>query len=241
MFKGLFIAATDTGVGKTVVGAALAQYFRGMGRVVRVRKPVESGCACSPTGLLPADALVLQRAAGNLERLPQICPWPLALPLSPERAAQAVGLQLSLDALTVACRAGVGDNDVLLVEGAGGFFSPLASGVRNAELAVALGLPILLVVPDRLGCLNHAMLTAEAITARGLRMAAVVLNRCGASPVPEMDNAADLSRWLGQAVYPLALLPPHEQPVATRLQAALPRELCAVLSTGVIAERPHNG
>jgi dethiobiotin synthetase len=224
---GLFITGTDTGVGKTVVATAVAASLMARGVAVCPRKPVESGCARGPMGLFPADAVALREAAGSREPLTRICSWPLAAPLSPERAATLVRLHLTLEDLTRACRAGVGPGDFLLVEGAGGFLSPLAPGVRNAELAVALGLPVLLVVADRLGCLNHTLLTAEAIANRGLRLAAVVLNRRGSAAVAGMDNAADLTCWLGQAVYRLPELPAEEH-LGGRVSALDPALLTAV-------------
>ncbi|CAK0773369.1 ATP-dependent dethiobiotin synthetase BioD [Gammaproteobacteria bacterium] len=228
--RGLFVTATDTGVGKTALGVAVIGHLTAQRVVVRPRKPLESGCHETTTGLLlPADAEALQQAAGNREALARVCPWPLAAPLSPERAATLVGLSLTLDDLTTACRAGVECGDFLWVEGAGGFLSPLAPGVRNAELAVALGLPVVLVVADRLGCLNHTLLTVEAITARGLRLAAVILNRCGAAPVPGMDNAADLQRWLGPTIYCLPELPMSASPVGPRLQSLLESFLLSAL------------
>ena len=96
--------------------------------------------------------------------------------MSPEKAAALVGQSLTLDNVVTVCRQGVSDNDFLLVEGAGGFYSPLASGVLNADLAVALSLPVLLIVPDRLGAINQALLAVEAIKNRGLTLAAVILN-----------------------------------------------------------------
>ena len=226
--KGVFVTATDTGVGKTAVGAAVAGSLRSQGIVVRVRKPIESG------GITPVDAMALQQAAGRIEPLTHICQWPLLHPLSPERAAFLAGIRLTLSDLTAACSAHVERGDFLLVEGAGGFLSPLAPGVRNAELAVALGLPVLLVVPDRLGCINHALLTVEAVTARGLRIAAIILNRCGAYPIPGMDNAADLSHWLEPTlrhrIYPLPELSPPDPLIVARLQGLLPPALIAALA-----------
>jgi len=230
--RGLFVTATDTGVGKTSLGVAIVGHLTARGEVVRPRKPLESGCACDERGhLLPSDAQLLRQAAGGREDLIRVCPWALTAPISPERAATLVGLHLTLDDLTAACRVGVERGDFLWVEGAGGFLSPLAPGVRNAELAAALGLPVVLVVADRLGCLNHALLTVEAITARGLYLAAVVLNRCGAAPVPEMDNAIDLSRWLGRIIYCLPELPATEQPLGPRLQSLLDPALLAALDS----------
>lgn len=195
--QGLFITGTDTGVGKTFFGVWLARELTAHGIRVRVRKPLESGCV----GNFPADAAQLQAAAGSYEPLERICPWPLVPAISPERAALQLGLHLQLTDLTAACSAAVEYNDFLLVEGAGGFFSPLTPGVRNAELAVALGLPIVLIVADRLGCLNHALLTVEAITARQLHLSALILNEYNRAIIPAMDNHTDLERWLGITPY----------------------------------------
>ena len=87
-----------------------------------------------------------------------------------------------------------------MVEGAGGFYSPLASGALNADLAAALSLPVLLVAADRLGTIGHTLMTVDAIKRRGLTLAGVVLNRLDPYGDPLMDNATDLSRWLGQPV-----------------------------------------
>lgn len=109
----------------------------------------------------------MREAAGSDEPLERVCPYRLEAPLSPERAAALEGLPLSLDRLLVACRAGVTPADFLLVEGAGGFCSPLAADGLNADLAVALGLPAVLVTADRLGAIHQALVTAEAIERRG--------------------------------------------------------------------------
>lgn len=194
---GLFITGTDTGVGKTTFAAHLAREFTANGIRVRARKPVESGCREN----LPADGARLRIAAGAYEPLDQICPWAFMPALSPERAALLNGLTITLADLTAACLHSVESNDFLLVEGAGGFLSPIAPGIRNAELAFTLGLPVVLIVADRLGCLNHAMLTVEAITARNLSLSAVVLNEYNRALIPGMDNRRDLERWLGIKIY----------------------------------------
>lgn len=109
------------------------------------------------------------------------------------------GLSLHLDDLVRGCRHRVAAGDFLLVEGAGGFYSPLAAGVLNADLATALGLPVLLVTADRLGAIGHTLLTAEAVERRGLVLAGVVLNRVQPSGDPDLDNVSDLGRWLGRS------------------------------------------
>lgn len=200
MTCGVFITGTDTGVGKTRVGAALAHLLTGRGLRVRPRKPVESGCPTGPGGLLPQDASVLREAASGAEPLERICPYRLRAPLSPERAAEVEGVTLDLGRLHAACLADVRDDDFLLVEGAGGFYSPLARGALNADLAGGLGLPVLVVAADRLGTLNHTLLTVEAVRMRGLPLAGLVLNQPAPQPDPKMDNAEDLERWLQMPV-----------------------------------------
>jgi len=198
--RGLFVTGTDTGAGKTQVAAALARLLVERNQAVRPRKPVESGCRRHGGHLLPEDARTLQAAARTDDTLEQICPYPLEAALSPERAGALSGIRLSLDDLRTACLAGLQEADFLLVEGAGGFYSPLAQGVLNVDLAAALPLPILLVASDRLGTIGHTLLTVEAIKRRGLALAGVVLNRIDLPGDPRMDNAADLSRWLGRPV-----------------------------------------
>ncbi|WP_133480219.1 dethiobiotin synthase, partial [Cognatilysobacter segetis] len=198
--RGLFVTGTDTGVGKTRVATALAHALSLRGMRVRARKPVESGVDAR-TG--PLDAQALREAAGAHEPLDRVCPLRLRAPLSPERAARLEGVQLDLDDLLASLRADA-DDGFVLVEGAGGFLSPIARGALNADLAQALALPVLVVAADRLGTLNHTLLTIEAVRARGLAVAAVVLNAPVAGDTREMDNAGELARWLGR---PVASLP----------------------------------
>lgn len=207
MLTGLFITGTDTGVGKTRVGIGLARGLVRRGMRVRVRKPVESGCRTVAGALLPADAEALRQAAGGLEPLARVCPHPLTAPLAPPRAAALEKRSLPLAALVDACRAGVAAGDFVLVEGAGGFLSPLATDGLNADLALALALPVLLVTQDRLGAIHQVLATAEAIERRGLRLAAVVLNAATAPPAPGLDNAADLSGRLGPPLFTLPHAP----------------------------------
>jgi dethiobiotin synthetase len=202
--RGVFVTGTDTGVGKTRVSTALAWLLASRGIDVRVRKPVESGCPEGPDGaLLPQDASALRQAAGSRESLDSICANRLRAPLSPERAARLEGVALAVDALAAACLRGVPADGMLLVEGAGGFLSPVAEQALNADLATRLGLPVVLVAADRLGTINHTLLTVEAVRARGLTVAAVVLSQPDPCDEDGMDNTADLSRWLDMPVHRL--------------------------------------
>ncbi|MGE3296819.1 MAG: dethiobiotin synthase [Porticoccaceae bacterium] len=206
MTRGLFITGTDTGVGKTRVGTLLIHELVGRGMHVRARKPVESGCTRQGDELLPSDALALRAAAGNREALDRVCAFPLEAPLSPTRAAALAGQSLKLEQLIAACRDAVGAEDFLVVEGAGGFLSPLTEDALNADLAQRMGLPVVLVAADRLGAVHQVLVTAEAIERRGLMLSAVVLNRLDPALDPRLDNAAELAHWLGMAVIAL----PHQ-------------------------------
>ncbi len=192
--RGLFITGTDTGVGKTWVGTQLARQLCALDVPVVPRKPVESGCELRDGELVPADGEAYYDAVDRRCSLTQITPYRLRHAISPQRAAQIEGVDTRLANLLTAAHASVDDADFLLVEGAGGFYSPLALDGLNADFAAALRLPVLLVAPDRLGVINHVLLSAEAIENRGLHVYAVVLNRLdpGDTLPPGMDNLADL-------------------------------------------------
>ncbi len=207
--RGIFITGTDTGVGKTWVGSRLAALWQAQGLPVAPRKPAESGCAPGPDGLLPADAQQYHKAIGGRGRLADICPYRFAAPLAPDQAAARAGRTLHLAELVAACAVPAGHFAV--VEGAGGFCSPLATDGLNADLAAALGLPVLLVAADRLGAQNHVLLTAEAVARRGLSLAAVVLNALQPPGPDAPDNAGALRRWLPGV--PLFACP-HDAPPA---------------------------
>ncbi len=203
--KGLFITGTDTGVGKTYVGVQITQTLLQLGVSVKPRKPLESGCTRTAEGLLPADGNAYWQAIEGRESLQVITPHRFEAAISPARAARLLGASLTLEQLKQACFQGVVADDFLLLEGAGGFYSPLLDGVLNADLAQELGLPVLLVAEDRLGCINQVLLSLEAIERRGLTLAAVILNRgqIGADRHPELNNVEDLQA-LGVNVHPLA-------------------------------------
>ncbi|SIO11536.1 dethiobiotin synthase [Sulfurivirga caldicuralii] len=209
--RGLFVTGTDTDVGKTWVSQNLLKSlknpaFSGTGSTgkkpaaekvgdpppVSARKPVASGAQRTRRGLWAPDTLALADATG--EPLQRITPYTFEPPISPAEAARQAGCDTSLEKLIDACR--VPERRWTLVEGAGGFYSPLGSdGSLNADLAEALGLPVLLVVAHRLGCINHTLLTLEAIERRGLKLAGVVLND-GPLPVENSPTPQELKRYL---------------------------------------------
>ena len=188
--KGLFVTATDTNTGKTWVGKNLIQALQKKGTSVVPRKPVESGWNDNTT---LTDAWILADAAGCIDDLNSVCPNQFKAAISPDRAASIEGESLSIDQLHQQCLKDVDVNDFLYIEGAGGFYSPLCADGLNADLAVALRLPILLVVENRLGCINQALLSVEAIESRGLKLIALVLNNpISAVLDSNMDNLTDL-------------------------------------------------
>ena len=188
--SGLFITGTDTNIGKTWVGVQLIQALKQQGRYIDARKPVESGWQAD---ISQTDAWQLAQAADN--PLDQVCHYRLTAPLAPPRAATLENLRLTLGDLTQACYTHHQQSHLLYVEGAGGFYSPIAHDGLNADLAQKLNLPIILISENRLGCINHILLIAEAIAYRQLNLAGVILNSI--QPLPNiMDNAADLANYL---------------------------------------------
>ena len=190
--KGVFVTGTDTGVGKTAVACALVRALESDGLRCAVFKPVESGCDTRDGVPTPADATRLARACRRQPPLDAVCRYRFADAVSPARAAQLAGVKLHVGDLVAACR-----NDganVTVVEGAGGLLSPIASDGVNADLAVALGFAVIVVAADKLGCINHVLLTLEAAAARGLALIAVALNRdVTAVRDAALDNAGELS------------------------------------------------
>lgn len=192
-----FVTGTDTGVGKTLVSCALLHALaRRHPRVVGM-KPVSAGLVQTPDGWDSEDTIAL-RAASTV-RVPPALDNPVRLPdpLSPHIAAERAGTRIDIDHLVACQRALAQQADAMVVEGAGGFLVPLSPTHTGADLAQALGLPVLLVVGLRLGCLNHALLSAEAIRARGLTLAGWVANRIDPAMAAADDNIAFLRERLG--------------------------------------------
>ncbi|MDX5298861.1 MAG: dethiobiotin synthase [Gammaproteobacteria bacterium] len=193
-----FVAGTDTGVGKTTVTAALLEAGRARGLRTLAMKPVASGCDETPEGLRNEDALILQAAMTESLSYAQINPFALAPAIAPHVAAERAGVNLNAQRIIGFCRGLLmHPGDLLLIEGAGGWRVPLNARESLSAVPKALGLPVILVVGLRLGCINHALLTAEAIYRDGLRLAGWVANRCQADVMDaEADTLAFLDRVL---------------------------------------------
>ena len=175
MARGIFITGTDTGVGKTAVAVALLQALAATGQRAVGMKPVAAGIG--PGEAVNADVAALQRA-GNVDApLAQRNPYAFEPAIAPHLAAQESGATIDLDVIAHAHAQLALRADVIVVEGAGGVRVPLSADHDMLDIAQRLGLPVLLVVGIRLGCLNHALLSADAIGARRLRFAGWVANR----------------------------------------------------------------
>jgi dethiobiotin synthetase len=232
--RGWFITGTDTGVGKTIVAAALARWCRDRGYRVGVCKPVATGV---PPGQPGEDTRLLMQAAGlcdshfastsergssvvsSVDWARRVTPWSFPEPAAPTVAARLVGQCLDFDAIVSAVRSWQDWADWLVVEGIGGLLCPLTEGKTVADLAAVVNLPLVIVSRTALGTLNHTLLTVEAAQRRGLPVAGIVLNE---STVPtgswaERTCEDELRRWLTVPI--LARIPHAADPIASAWQA----------------------
>ncbi|MBB4728438.1 dethiobiotin synthase [Xanthomonas arboricola] len=164
----LYVTGTDTGIGKTMASTALLHALRRQGHTAVGMKPVASGCEHTPQGWRNEDALALQAASAPQPDYATLNPYALPAPLAPELAAADVGVTLSLEPIALAFAQLRAQAEVVVVEGVGGWAAPLSADLDQADLVRALKLPVVLVVGIRLGCINHARLSAAAIAADGL-------------------------------------------------------------------------
>lgn len=171
-----FITGTDTEVGKTVASIALLQAARTAGLRTAGYKPVASGCDITPAGIRNSDALALQRYSSLELDYEQVNPLAFIEPTSPHIVSAEEGRPITFATLSAGLHALEQQAEWVLVEGAGGWFTPLSETQTYADWVEAEQLPVILVVGVKLGCINHAMLTAEAVKARGLRLAGWIAN-----------------------------------------------------------------
>ena len=194
MSHAYFLTGTDTEIGKTFITCALLLRARQLGLKAAGIKPVAAGTDAAGKN----DDAERIRAASNVE-LPAdvINPYRFAPAIAPHLAAADAGVSIDFARIAAACAMARQKADLVIVEGVGGFRVPLGVDRDSADLAVALALPVILVVGLRLGCINHALLTAEAIAARGLTLAGWVANRIDPDMARADDNIDTLSEHLG--------------------------------------------
>ncbi|MDH3281240.1 MAG: dethiobiotin synthase [Gammaproteobacteria bacterium] len=201
---GVFVTGTDTEIGKTVVARAIARTWVKQGFRVAGMKPVASGCRPTPAGLRSDDALALRSVCNVPAAYEVMNPYAFEPAIAPHIAARRSGTTVELGRIQDAFEELAARADRVVVEGVGGWLVPLGERLTVADLAVRLALPVVLVVGVRLGCLNHALLTCQSISARGCSLAGWIANHCD----PECDAAAE---------------------IVASLRARLPARLCAEL------------
>jgi len=194
---GLFITATDTGVGKTVIASAVANWFHRRGYRVGVCKIAATGCIRRGDKLVSEDAESLSRAVDARFSLETICPIRYAEPLAPAVAADRAGVSLDWSLLQTSLDTLVSQSDVLIVEGVGGVMVPMDDRHMVLDVACRLGLQAVVVARAGLGTINHTLLTVNALRGAGVPVAGVVINRYpeGAVDAAVETNPAAIQRW----------------------------------------------
>ncbi len=202
---GVFVTGTGTEVGKTVVAAAIARTAAGGGRAVRVFKPAVTGLD-DASGAGP-DHAVLRRASGSDQSDEQVAPYRFGPPVSPHLAAELAGETIDPARIVAAARTAGAAGDLLVCEGVGGLLVPLTPAYLVLDLALDLGLPLVVAAPPGLGTINHSLLTIAAGRAAGLEVSAVVLTPWPDSPsAVERSNRKTIARLGDVAVATLSRL-----------------------------------
>ena len=177
MGGGLFITGTDTAVGKTFFACGLAALLKEYGYRVGVMKPAETGCDEREGRLMPQDAAALKEASGSSLPLQRICPYQFREPLAPSVAAEREGVRIDIDRLMDEYGEISAAHGITIVEGAGGLLVPLLPSYTYADFAKVLKLPLIVVAANKLGMINHLLLTLEHASCKGLSVLGYVLNQ----------------------------------------------------------------
>ncbi len=201
--SGLFITGTDTGVGKTFVACALIHALQRRGLMVAPMKPIAAGVPVPAAGTIDVngvpmneDVALLLEVTGHQFPLHAVNPYCFNEAIAPHIAAMRESIDVDMAVIRTAYSHLASRADIVLVEGAGGFLVPLSEGDSMALIPAALQLPVLLVVGMRLGCINHALLTAEAIRSRGLTLAGWIANSPGATMNTFDENLSTLKHMI---------------------------------------------
>lgn len=239
--RGVFVTGTDTGVGKTLFSAALLLRLKEAGIAAAACKPVSAGCRREDGRLVNADAELLAWAAPLGRPLEIVNPVALEPAIAPHLAAREAGVPLEVASLVAACQRAAAGADFLVVEGAGGWRVPLGTGASMADLARELGFPVVLVAGMKLGCLNHAILAADAIERDGLALGGWVANALASRMDRLEENTATLAEILRCPL--LAEIPPLDATGDRSLASAAARRLPPDLAQGLYrsGSRPGHG
>ena len=226
----VFIAGTDTGIGKTVVAASLLAATSAAGLRALGMKPVASGCEQSANRLRNADAELLIAHSAGTEPYECVNPYALPEPVAPHIAAASAGIEIRLQPIADAFAALATRADILVVEGVGGWAVPLSPALMQADLVRALALPVILVVGLRLGCLSHALLSARAIAADGCSLLGWIGNRVDPQMGCVEENLATLRERIAAPC--LGVLPWMPQPEPRLLAGQLGDALAVLREPG---------
>ena len=218
---GVFVTGTDTECGKTEVSLGLMRLLQQCGLSVLGMKPVASGAEPTPEGLRNRDALLLWRQGSFEVPYDQVNPWVFEAPIAPHLAAERQGVAIELEIVRAAWNGLAGLADRVLVEGVGGWRVPLGAGWSVSDLPRELGLPVVLVVGLRLGCINHALLSAESILGSGVPLAGWVANCVDPAMLAPEENLACLRRLMPAPL--LGRVPYLPVPTPESVAAALDR------------------
>jgi len=219
--RGLFVTGTDTEVGKSVVAACICAALVARGDRVAAFKPVVTGFD-EEAGEFGRDHELLARAANAGQAPDDVTPHTFGPAVSPHLAAELAGLTIEPTELATAAREQAGDEGVLVCEGVGGLMVPITPGYLVRDLAVDLGLPVVIAARPGLGTINHTLLTVEAARAGGLEVAAVVMTPWPDAPSPMEQSNRDTIASLGDV--PVAGLPPTTPDRLAEAGASLPLE-----------------
>ena len=219
MSSAWFVTGTDTGIGKSVASATLLHALRARGLRAVGMKPLASGCESTPDGWRNEDALALQAASDPRPAYDDVNPFALPNPLAPELAAADAGIRVTLAPIVSAFGRLSSQADSVVVEGVGGWAAPLSADLDQVDLARALDLPVVLVVGLRLGCINHARLTARAIEQDGLQLAGWIANDIDPAMARADDNFELLKQRLPVACW--GRLPFRQKPDPAQLASLL--------------------
>jgi dethiobiotin synthetase len=215
--RGVFVTGTDTGVGKSIVAAALCAALTARGEPVAAFKPAVTGLDES-AGEWPPDHVLLARAAGGGQAPEEVAPYRFGPPLSPHYAAELAGEAIDPARLLAAAR----EHELLVCEGVGGLMVPITPGYLVRDLAVDLALPLVIAARTGLGTINHALLTIEAARAAGLRVAGVVMTPWPEQPEPIVLSNRQTVEQLGRVA--VSTLPQTDPGSLERAGSGLPLE-----------------
>jgi dethiobiotin synthetase len=225
---GLFITGTDTGVGKTLVAAAIADWFRRHSYRVAVCKPIATGCARRREGLVSEDAEFLAHHADAKFPLDTICPQRFAEPLAPAIAAERAKQPIEWNAIDSAIQSMSAQSDILIVEGVGGVMVPIARKILVLDMIGWLRLPAVVVARAGLGTINHTLLTLQALRSAGISIAGVVINKYPPEtpPIAEETNPRAIEKWGNIPV--LCMIPEFKGPAIPKLPGEVAAAVDAV-------------